>query len=264
MVTFEIKEEDGFSYIETKPDSTETPLVLLHGLMGALSNFEFILDYFKDKRNVVVPMLPIFEMPLKSLGVDGLVDYIESFVTYKKYHSIVLLGNSLGGHICQLYALRNPKLVSGLVLTGSSGLYENSMGSSFPKRGNYDYIKEKTEMVFFDPKNATKDLIDEVFEIVNDLGKCIRIVKTAKSAVRHNLESELPKLKVRTLLIWGRDDEVTPCWVGEKFHDLIAISEFHIFEECGHVPMMEHPEKFNAILSEYLERVVDKKLQDLV
>lgn len=260
MVTYEIKEESGFSYIETKPESTETPLLLLHGLMGALSNFEYILDYFKDKRNVVVPMLPIFEMPLKSVGVDGLVEYIESFVSYKNYSSIALLGNSLGGHICQIVALRNQAIVKGLVLAGSSGLYENAMGSSFPKRGNYEYIKQKTEMVFYDPKNASKDLIDEVFEIVNDLGKCIRIVKTAKSAVRHNLESELPKLTVNTLLIWGREDEVTPCWVGKKFHELIPHNEFHIFEKCGHVPMMEHPEKFNLVLEDYLARVVDNKV----
>jgi pimeloyl-ACP methyl ester carboxylesterase len=259
VVTYEIKEESGFSYIETKPESTDAPLVLLHGLMGALSNFEFILDYFKDKRNVVVPMLPIFEMPLKTVGVDGLVDYIEKFVNFKSYGSIVLLGNSLGGHICQMVALRNPQIVKGLVLAGSSGLYENAMGSSFPKRGNYEYIKQKTEMVFYDPKDATKDLIDEVFEIINDLGKCIRIVKAAKSAVRHNLEKDLPSLKVRTLLIWGREDEVTPCWVGEKFHELLPSSELHIFEQCGHVPMMEHPKQFNLILEEYLERVVDIK-----
>jgi pimeloyl-ACP methyl ester carboxylesterase len=193
-------------------------------------------------------------MPLKTVGVDGLVDYVYRFIKYKGYKKVHLLGNSLGGHICQLVALTYPDLVSTVTLTGSSGLFESAMGSSFPKRGSKDYIKEKTEMVFYDPKNASQELIDEVYETVNDLGKCIRIVKTAKSAVRHNLSDRLSHLKHPVLLIWGKDDTVTPSWVGEKFHELLPNSELHMFDQCGHVPMMEHPEKFNTILSDFLNK----------
>lgn len=234
------------------PGSNDKPLVLLHGLMGALSNFENILEYFGSKINVVVPLLPIFEMPLKKVSVEGLVEYVHSFLVYKNYTKSNLLGNSLGGHICQLITLEYPDLINALVLTGSSGLFESAMGNTFPKRGDRDFIRRKTEMVFYDPKCASEELINEVYDTVNDLGKAIRIVKTAKSAVRHNLEDKLFKINQPVLLVWGKDDEVTPAWVGEKFHELLPNSELHLFDKCGHVPMMEHPEKFNTILESFL------------
>ena len=155
--------------------------------MVALSNFEGILNYFKKDYNVVIPLLPIFELPIRKVSVSGLVDYVADFVEYKKYNKVHVLGNSLGGHITLLYALSNPDKINSVILTGSSGLFENSLGSSFPKRGNYEFIKKKTEETFYDPKVASKELIDEVYDIVNDRNKAIRVVATAKSAVRHNL-----------------------------------------------------------------------------
>src|SRR5690606_16020494 len=134
-------------------------------------------------------------------------------------------------------------IVAGMVLTGSSGLFESAMGNSFPKRGDRKYIREKTEMVFHNPNVATEELVDEVYDTVNDLGKGIRIVKTAKSAIRHNLEGKLKDIKVPTLLIWGSEDSVTPFWVGEKFHELLPNSRLIKYEECGHAPMMEFPDR---------------------
>ena len=248
----DIKKEGKFEYIETGSKSDGTPLVLLHGLMGALSNFEGILSYFKEKINVVIPILPIYTIPLKDLDLDGLVDFIEEFIDFKGYDKVYLLGNSLGGHLAQLYCLKRPEKVERMVLTGSSGLFENAFGNSFPRRSSKDYIRKKTEMVFYDPKVATEELVDEVFESVSDLGRCIRIVKTAKSAVRHNLEDKLKNIKVPTLLVWGIQDEVTPLWVGKKFHELLPNSELVVLDKCGHAPMMEHPETFNKKLESFI------------
>ena len=249
----DIKSEGKFKYIETGGDGT--PLVLLHGLMGALSNFKGIIKKFSESHNVVVPMLPIFDMPMLELGVMGLVRYVEEFITYKGYGQVHLLGNSLGGHIGQLYALENADKVQSLILTGSSGLFESAFGNSFPKRGNRQYIQEKVESVFYNKEVADKDLVDEVFTTVNDRLKALRIVKTAKSAVRHNLGDKLHMLTLPVLLIWGREDEVTPAWVGEKFHELLPNSELHILEKCGHAPMMEHPDRFNYILLTFLDSI---------
>ena len=210
MKNWNIKTEGEFNYLETGGDGI--PLILLHGLMGALSNFEGIIDHFKKTHNVVIPLLPIFELPLRKLSVSGLVDYVERFIDYKEYNKVHLLGNSLGGHIAQLYAMKRPDKVKSMTLTGSSGLFESAMGSSFPKRGNYEYIKQKAESVFYDPSVATKELVDEVFDIVNNRNKAIRVVATAKSAVRHNLGDKLHEIKTPTLLIWGQQDEVTPAY----------------------------------------------------
>jgi len=246
-------DEKGFKYIETGKDGI--PLILLHGLLGALSNFEGIIHHFSRTHNVVVPILPLFDISLRSLSVMRLVEYVESFIEYKGYDKVHVLGNSLGGHIAQLYTLKHPEKVESMVLTGSSGLFESAMGTTFPKRGDYAYMKAKAESVFYDPAVATKELVDDVFAVVNDLKKAMCVVAIAKSAVRHNLEDRLKEITCPTLLVWGVQDNVTPLWVGEKFHDLIPNSELVKVDKCGHAPMMERAGLFNEALESFLTRV---------
>ncbi len=252
-MSLEMNHEGGFSYVETK--GGDKTLLLLHGLFGALSNFQDLIDRFKDEYNVVLPLLPIYELPLRSLSVTGLVRSVEKFVEFKGYDKVSVLGNSLGGHIALLYAMNNEHKIESVILTGSSGLFESAMGTSFPKRGNYEYMKKKTEDTFYRPEVATKELVDEVFSIVNDRNKAIRIIATAKSAVRHNLGEKLHLIKAPTLLIWGNNDKVTPPFVGEKFHELMENSELHFIDKCGHAPMMEEPEQFNVLLADFLKRL---------
>ncbi|MEN0004178.1 MAG: alpha/beta hydrolase [Bacteroidota bacterium] len=250
-------EEGGFKYIETK--GGEEHLMLLHGLFGALSNFEGIIEHFGQKYNVVVPTLPIFDLPIRQVSVTGLVDHVVEFVAHKNFDKVHVLGNSLGGHISLLYALEQPEKVASITLTGSSGLFESAMGTSFPKRGNYEYIKKKTEDTFFSPETASKELVDEVFDTVNDRNKAIRIVATSKSAVRQNLGDKLHQIHAPTLLIWGKQDQVTPAFVGEKFNELIENSRLAFVDQCGHAPMMEHPHIFNSHLEAFLSEVSTKE-----
>jgi 2-hydroxy-6-oxonona-2,4-dienedioate hydrolase len=246
-----IKEEEGFKYIESNPGEEKT-LLLLHGLFGALSNFATIIDHFAGKINVVVPMLPIFELPLRKLSVTGLVTHVEDFVQFKGYKQVNLVGNSLGGHVAILFALAKPEIVKSMTLTGSSGLFEAPLGSTFPKRGNYEFVQKKTESTFFDPGVASKDLVDEVYDIVNDRNKAIRVIAIAKSALRHNVGDRLIQITNPVLLVWGKHDTITPAFVGEKFHELLSDSRLFILDKCGHAPMMEHPEEFNRLLQDFL------------
>jgi 2-hydroxy-6-oxonona-2,4-dienedioate hydrolase len=250
-----IKNEGKFQFIEAGNPSKE-PLLLLHGLMGGLSNFGPAIDHFSKTYNVVMPTLPIYEMPMLSVSLDGLLAFVEEFVAYKGYERVHLIGNSLGGHLALMYVLKNPKGSASLTLTGSSGLYENAMGTTFPKRGDYEFIKNKTRETFFDPAIATQELVDELFATVNDRNKALRIIMTSKSAVRNNLSDRLHEIKCPTLLIWGRNDGVTPPFVGEKFNELIPQSRLVWVEECGHAPMMEHPQKFNDILEVFLTEII--------
>ena len=257
-MNYEVQTEGKFSYIETK--GGDDNVLLLHGLFGALSNFGGILQHFGERYNVIVPLLPIFELPIRKVSLGGLVTHVEEFVAFKGYKNLHVLGNSLGGHISLLYVLANQQNCSSVILTGSSGLFENAMGSTFPKRGNYEFIKKKTEETFYDPKVATKELVDEVFDIVNDRNKAIRVIATAKSAIRHNLGDKLHQVEIPALLIWGSNDTITPPFVAEKFNELIKNSKLIMIEKCGHAAMMEHPAQFNEHLEGFLTEVTAREI----
>ncbi len=197
---YEIKQVDKFRFIE---EGEGEPLVLLHGLFGALSNFVDLIEYFKKHYKVVVPMLPLFELDILHTSVGGLEKFVYRFIENRNYRNVHLLGNSLGGHIALIHVLKHPERIKSIILTGSSGLFESAMGDSYPKRGDYEYIKKKTELTFYDPATATKELVDEVFEIVNSRIKAIKIIALAKSAIRNNLGEELNQIQQPTLLIWG-------------------------------------------------------------
>lgn len=248
---FTIKEEKGFSYID---EGEGEVLLLLHGLMGALSNWEDVVEEFRHQYRLIIPMLPIYEMPLLQTGVKSLTKFLGKFIRFKKLDQFTLIGNSLGGHIALMYVVTHQNKVRSLVLTGSSGLYENSFGGSFPRRESYDFIKEKVEFTFYDPKTATKQLVDEVFQTVNNRDRVIRILAMAKSAIRHNMAKDLPKIKIPTCLIWGKQDQVTPPDVAQQFNELIPDSELYWVDACGHAPMMEQPEVFNRLLKSFLEK----------
>jgi len=167
-----------------------------------------------------------------------------------------MLGSSLGGHVALVYSLKHQSKIKTLTLTGSSGLFENGMGETYPKRGDYDFIKKKTELTFYDPNVASKELVDEVYGIVNNRLKAIKIIGLAKSAIRHNLGEELKEITVPTCLIWGKNDTITPPMVAEEFKKMIPNSELHWVDKCGHAPMMEVPVEFNKILQNFLAKHV--------
>jgi len=249
---YEIKQEEKFRFIE---EGEGEPLLLLHGLFGALSNFTGQIEYFRQQYKVVVPLLPLLDLDLLHTSVGGLEKHVHKFIEYRDYKNINLLGNSLGGHVALMYILRHPERIKSLTLTGSSGLFENGMGDTYPKRGDYEYIRKKTEFTFYDPKMASKELVDELYETVNVRLKALKIITLAKSAIRNNLGDEVSQIKHPTLLVWGNNDNITPPFVGKEFHKLIPNSELHFIDLCGHAPMMERPEEFNGILHKFLRKL---------
>ncbi len=248
---YEIKQSGKFKYVE---EGAGEPLVLLHGLFGALSNFKDLVDHFKNTHRVIIPMLPLFDLSLLDTTVAGLAKHVQKFLEAQDIRNVHLLGNSLGGHVGLVYALKEQENVKTITLTGSSGLFENGMGETYPKRGDYEYIKRKTELTFYDPAVATKALVDEVFSIVNNRLKALKVISLAKSAIRHNLGDEISDIKVPTCLIWGNNDTITPPMVAHEFNKLIPNSELHFLDKAGHAAMMEVPEAFNKVLAEFLAK----------
>ena len=251
-MSYEIKQDGKFKFIE---EGSGEPLMLLHGLFGALSNFKDLIEHFRQTHKVVVPMLPLLELDLLHTSVSGLEKFVTRFIEHRNYSGIHLLGNSLGGHVALVHILKHPERIKSLILTGSSGLFENGMGDTYPKRGDKEYIRNKTALTFYDPAMATDELVDEVFEITNNRLKVIKIIALAKSAIRNNLGEELNSIQQPTCLIWGNNDTITPPFVEHEFNKLIPNSELHFIDKCGHAPMMEVPGEFNQILDGFLKKV---------
>jgi pimeloyl-ACP methyl ester carboxylesterase len=84
--------------------------------------------------------------------------------------------------------------------------------------------------------------------------KAIKTLAISKSAIRHNMAEDLPSFHLPTCIIWGKQDAVTPPEVADKFNELLPQSELHWIDQCGHAPMMEHPEQFNKVLLAWLEK----------
>ena len=245
-----VKEAQGFKYIE---EGDGEVLLLLHGLFGALSNWEHVLTHFSQQYRVVIPMLPIYALPVKQSNLEGLLAFIVDFVQSQSLKAFTLIGTSLGGHLALMYTLQNPAQVPRLVLTGSSGLFENNLGGSLPRRRSYEYVAERVAYTFFDPKTVNKAYVDEVFSVTNDYAKAIRIIAIARSAQRNNLAHALPNIQAPTLLIWGLNDTITPPLVGHQFGALLPQARLRFIDKCCHAPMMEHPHKFNVLLEQFLQ-----------
>jgi len=227
-------------------------LVLLHGLFGSLSNWKYVIEHFENDYTIHTPLLPILDERNKN-NLEYLVDFVHHYIQEHTLTDIIVVGNSLGGHVGILYTHKYLENVKKLVLTGSSGLYENNMLGSFPRRHDYNYIKQRVEYTFYDAATATQQLVDEVFSIIQDNKKCFQIIKTARTAQRNYTTQELQNINIPTLLIWGKEDKITPVTVAEEFKQLLPDSHLFYIDECGHAPMMEKPTEFNTILSSFLK-----------
>lgn len=245
-----LKKSKKFSYIE---EGEGMPIVLLHGLMGELSNFSSLTEYFSQKGyKVYAPELPLYDFPLLSTNVSSIAKYVARFLKEIVQEPAILVGNSLGGHLGLVVTHKKPELVRALCLTGSSGLYEKSFGETFPKRGDYNYVLKKTQEVFYDPAVATKQVVDDVFETVNDRKKAIKTLYIARSAIKHNMKKDLKDIQTPVCLIWGKQDSVTPPEVAVEFEEHLPNATLYWIDKCGHAPMMEHPSAFNELLSNWL------------
>lgn len=244
-----IKTDGKFSFIEQGEGHT---IILLHGLFGALSNFQGIFDHFSGRYKIVIPMLPLYELNIAQTNVKKLAEWVKEFVDHRGYDNFSLLGNSLGGHVSLVFAKNWPEMVHSMILTGSSGLYENAMGGSFPRREDREYIRKKAALTFYDPKHATDELVEELIGLISDKGKLIRILAIAKSAIRHNMRDDIVNMKMPVCLIWGKQDTITPPEVADEFHEKLPDSDLYWLDECGHAPMMEHPKDFNKIMDAWM------------
>jgi pimeloyl-ACP methyl ester carboxylesterase len=228
------------------------PVLLLHGLMGEMDHWESTLDALGPYRRPIALELPIFDPDLPDVSVPALADYVRRFMEALELPPAVVCGNSLGGHVALELALSHPESVEGLILTGSSGLFERSFTQHVPHTPTRAYVREKMEEVFYDPALVTPEWVESVRRIVTTRRTALRVLQVARAAKRHNVEERLSRIGVPTLLVWGKDDRITSTDVAERFHARIRGSQLVYLPNCGHAPMLECPEAFNAAVGEWL------------
>lgn len=143
---FKTKKGKKYTYLEAGEGH---PMVLLHGLMGGLSNFDKMINFFSDKGyQVFVPQLPIYDLPILHTNLTSISKFVAKFITDVIGKPVTIVGNSMGGHIGLILVTSRPELVRNLVLTGSSGLYERTFGDSFPEKVIKNISKRKLRMFF--------------------------------------------------------------------------------------------------------------------
>jgi pimeloyl-ACP methyl ester carboxylesterase len=249
-VTVDIHEDPEFRWLE---QGAGEPVLLLHGLLGQMRHWEPVLEAVQPGYRGMALTLPIFHPELREASVGGLARYVLQFMDALDIPRAVLGGNSLGGHVALRLALDHGDRVSGLVLTGSSGLFERGFTGGVPHRPHRSWVREKMQEVFYDPALVTDAWVADVHRLVTTPACALRILRLARDARRDNLESRLGEVRVPTLLVWGLEDRITPPAVGDRFRDLIRDAHLWHLSQCGHAPMLERPEAFAEVVLDWLD-----------
>ena len=247
-----LKDSQEPKFKTDEPAGVGPELLLLHGLLGAVSNWEKVLPGLAKISKPIAFQLPILTAPRPDVKIKALSLYTEAFIRDRNLGPVAVCGNSLGGHVALRLCLAHPELVDCLILTGSSGLYEHTV-EALPVRPDREFIHGHMSQVVYNQELVTKEAIDEIYGIISNKLNLVNLVHAAKSAKRDNLFDLLPQIKVPTLLLWGENDTITPMDVAETFNKRIPGSKLVSIKECGHAPMLEHPEWFTAQIEKFLK-----------
>ncbi|MDY6912811.1 MAG: alpha/beta hydrolase [Chloroflexota bacterium] len=230
------------------------PLVMLHGLFGGPENWEGVIPSLPQTGQPMALRLPFFDEGAGLNNVSAVTNYVQECLDEIGFDRMVLMGNSLGGHVAALLALRMPEQVCGLVLTGSGGLFERGFTKVPGSRPRREWIRSKVSEVFHGQFHATEAMVDRVVNVISDRRKARILIQLAKSAKRDKITDRLKLITCPTLLIWGRQDQITQREVAEEFHSNISTSDLIWLDECGHAPMMEHPIEFAYQVNQWWTR----------
>ncbi len=228
-------------------------IVLVHGLMGTMYHWEPTLEILGTDVRALAPTLPIFDPGTCDLSTVALGEWLLRFLDALAIDRALIGGNSLGGHVAIQAALRCPERVAGLVLTGSSGLLERQVVRAIPHRPSAAWVREKMEEAFHDARFVTPEWVDAVRCTIMDRSNVARVLRSARAARRENLDRRLAEIAVPTLIVWGREDRITPLQMAQRFQSLIPLSDLVVLRNCGHAPMMEQPWAFGAVVRAWME-----------
>jgi len=237
-------------------------VLFLHGLFGTPEHWRDVMEHLSQDYRVVAPQLPIDPRPgrrrdgVQTIGElsDSVVGLVESLDIQRP----VLCGNSLGGLVAIDLCSRDPNFAQGLVLAGSAGLFERSPIKGLRSKPSKEFIRTTARGIVHDQNLVTEDLVTRWHTSMTDRDYVRFVLRISRATRDRTVEDELENLKLPTLIIWGRDDTITPPVTGEEFRSRINGSQLEFIAECGHAPNWEQPEAFAHLVDRFLPTCFSK------
>jgi len=231
-----------------------TPVVFLHGLVGLNEHWEHVVQSLSGRARCVTLEMPLLSLRKSDCSIQAVSAMTMQFLDKHFDEPAVLVGNSFGGHVALRVAHERPELVRSLVLAGSSGLIERTVVKGAPVRPTREWLIEKIGELFYDKSFMDPGDVDRAFALLNERGGARAMVKLSKSARRDNMADDLGEIDHPTLLIWGKEDVVTPPSAGQGFTELMPNAELFWIDACGHAPMIEAPGPFAEAMHGFFDK----------
>lgn len=229
------------------------PVVFLHGLVGLNEHWERVVRAVSVRARCITLQLPLLDLRMTDCSLRAVVAMTMQFLNKYLDEPAVLVGNSFGGHVALRVTHERPELVRALVLTGASGLIERTMVKGAPVRPSREWLVEKIGELFYDKSHMDPGDVDRAHKLLSKRGGARAMVKLSKSARRDNMSDDLGEIRQPTLLIWGREDVVTPPSAGQGFSELMPDAELFWIDKCGHAPMIEAPSEFSQAMHAFFD-----------
>lgn len=251
------------------------PILFVHGISGSWQNWLETLPHFARRHRVIAPDLPGFgSSPMPSWPIDmpaygRLVHDLCEKLGLGPDTTIV--GNSLGGFVAAEAVTSAPGRFGRLVLVSAAGIINTwapeqravvtayawkTLSPLFARRSREIVARPLLRQAVFGrtmryPNRLSAELLYE--QISSGLSHCPGFGEALHAAIRHDLRGRLGSIEIPTMLVWGFDDRVIPVQAALSYRRRIPRARLEIFERTGHVPQLERPARFNALLEEFLD-----------
>lgn len=221
-------------------------LVILHGWAGDPLKWQPVAKKLEQKgREVKILTWPGFKQELtRPWNLDDYIRWLR-----QKTNKAVFLGHSFGGRVAIKFAVCYPELVEGLILVDAAGIQDKRLFTIIKRRlfGRLAKLGKRFNKI---------SILRKIFYFLIGERDYYRaqgyLRQTMAKIIEEDLEPLLKKIKTPTLIIWGRDDRLTPLWMADKIKSQIPNSKLQIIKECGHSPHLESPEELIKIIKQWL------------
>lgn len=245
-------------------DAAKPTVILLHGLGASAESWAFTIPVLAANYHVIAPDQVGFgksDKPLLKYRVATYADFLDKFMAELKIEKAYLVGNSMGGWIAGLMAIKYPNRIEKIVLADAAGIIPANVDTNQIYQLNNstrDEIRANLKLIFATPALQNNEaLVDQFFtqRVVANDGYTINSIIESIKRKEDFLNDRLGEIKKPTLIIWGKQDGLLPVSDATVFNKGITGSELVIFDNCGHVPQFEKAVDFNKKVLEFLNKL---------